>query len=260
MEITSDISKTKKRKAELLNLYQKWYENDTCKYFEECCQGRVPQEFWTCFDYSARIGDNYYLFFDGMPVRILVIGKEPKAQKPLRFTNRPERWWPDINRHYLVTFNMLKNMLSYYPTKNAVVTDAVLTMFTLSNLYSCSFRKYDGQFNGIPNTTQQMSNCLLLRKKELKILEPTIVIIQNDNIKASWLFDDAVLKFMRLHGNVYYSEKDFPCYIVETSHPCCRSHPWKSDLNDCIDYLKEISALPQIDYREATSKLNALIK
>ena len=116
-----------------------------------------------------------------------------------------------------------------------------LVMFTLSNTYSCAFRRYEGQTKGIKNTDIQKNNCSELRKKEIEILEPTLIVIQYDYLKAIDLFEDAV----NCCGKIFYSEKS-NCYIVESSHPSCRRHPWKPDLDNSIAFLKRIDIVPAV--------------
>ena len=97
------------------------------------------------------------------------------------------------------------------------------------------------QKSGIRNSDVQKSNCIKLRQKEIEILEPTVIVIQYDYLHSKDLFDDAVQR----DEKVYYSEIA-KCYIVESSHPCCRKHPWKKDLDNSIFYLKDKGILPKI--------------
>lgn len=237
--VTADAERTENRRQRLRILYNSLYCDGKCKYAEEC-EDSVPmrsRENWIKNDWSAKIGDHYDLTINDKPVRILIIGKEGKSFSDC--LTKPSRWWADMNRHYKMTYNLLKNVFSYWPTKDA--DDIILTMFTLSNAYSCAFRRHKDQTTGIKNTEIQRKNCSEIRKKEIEILEPTLIIIQYDYLTAGDLCSDAT----RLFGKVYYSEES-NCYIVESSHPSCRKHPWKKDLDESISYLKRIGVLPAV--------------
>lgn len=237
VEVNHD--KTAERRNKLENLYKEVYCNGKCKYSQECESSihMKSHDNWIYNDWSAKVGDNYDLTIDGIPVRIMIIGKEGKSFSDC--ITKPSRWWPGINRHYKVTYNLLKDLFSYYPNNDA--DDCVLTMFTLSNTYSCAFRNHQDQITGIKNTDVQRTNCSEIRKKEIRILEPTLIIIQYDYLKAIDLCDDAV----NCCGKVYYSSAS-KCYLIESSHPSCRKHPWKNDLDNSIAYTKSLGILPSV--------------
>ena len=234
-----NTSKTETRKAELLNLYRNLYCNGGCRSFIECAESinMKCHDNWDTFDWSARVGINYDLTIDGVDVRILIIGKEAKELK--NQLNDPSQWWPGIKRHYQVTYNTLKQLFNYYPADDS--NNHILSMYALTNVYSCAFRSKPDQTTGIKNSPIQKNNCLLIRKKEIEILEPTVILIQYDYLNALDLFDDAVV----CCNKVFYSPKQ-NCHIIESSHPCCRRHPWRQDLNESINYIKANGIIPDL--------------
>lgn len=236
---TVNHKRTIERRIQLEQLYKENFYNGKCKYAQLCEESirMKSHDNWIVNDWSARIGDNYDLTINGIPVRVLIIGKEGKSFSD-RIT-KPSRWWPDINRHYKSTYRLLKDIFSYYPASDA--DDIVLTMFAQSNTYSCAYRKYKDQTTGIKNTDIQKKSCCEIRKREIKILEPTVIVIQYDNLRANDLFADAI----NCCGKVYYSA-NAKCYIIESSHPSCRRHPWKKELDNSIDYLKRKGIIPNV--------------
>jgi len=232
-------AKVNERREKLEELYRDFYQNNKCKYFQTCVESIHMKSYENCIynDWSAKVDDNYDLLIDNIAVRVLIIGKEGKSFSQGLTT--PSKWWPEINRHYKCTYSLLKNIFSYYPSNDE--DDDILTMFTLSNTYSCAFRKYEEQKSGIRNSDVQKSNCIKLRQKEIEILEPTVIVIQYDYLHSKDLFDDAVQR----DEKVYYSEMA-KCYIVESSHPCCRKHPWKKNLDNSVKFLKDKGILPKI--------------
>lgn len=75
----------------------------------------------------------------------------------------------------------------------------------------------------------QTQNCVILKQAELKILKPTVLLIQTDIITANELYEDAEtinVSFPDGHGCVKHS-KENNCYIIESSHPSCHRHLWK---------------------------------
>lgn len=240
----ADPERSAQRKEALKELYARWFAGDTCRHFA-ACSAKMRSEcscFWEKNDFSARVGDYYDLYYNEMPIRILMIGKEGlSVQSQVR---PPARLMEKMNRHYSVTFRTLKKMLNYWPREKS--HDAVLQTYALTNMYSCAFKTKQGQTTGIPNSDLQKVNCAALRREEIRILEPTIVVIQNGSLKADCLFDDTCNLLPRPHGAVAYSAA-FGCHILETAHPSCRSYPWVRDLDDCIDFLRKTGALPPIE-------------
>lgn len=204
--VSFDNETTVKRKVKLQELYNDYYYGNKCNYFDSCSASlrTKSSEHWAVNDWSARVGKNYDLTINGKKVRILIIGKESKNF--LEKLSEPSGWWPEINRHYSITYQTLKDMFSYYPKNN---NNPVLTMFTLTNVQRCAFRKYKDQTSGIPNTKEQTINCTKITQEEIKILEPTVILIQFDELSAYDLFCD----IERCEGKVYYSKKA-KCYIL----------------------------------------------
>ena len=241
--VVADTESTDNRRQRLNNLYNRLYCDGKCKNAKECENSIHMRscENWIKNDWSAKIGDNYDLTINEKPVRILIIGKEGKSFSDC--LTKPSRWWAEINRHYKLTYNLLKDIFSYWPKNDA--DDIVLTMFALTNTYSCAFRRYKDQTKGIKNSEIQRRNCSEIRREEIKILEPTLIVIQYDYLTATDLCNDAA----NCCGKVYYS-KEFNCYIIESSHPSCRKHPWKKDLDESISYLKNNGVLPAVSAKE----------
>ncbi len=244
--IEYDYHHTESVRFQLKELYEKrWYKNGICKMFDDCRGKKIPKDYWLLFDRTVRLGDNYCMLFNDKPLRIVFMGKETlgfsdHVVRPALMSDFPE----GLNRHYAVTLKTLRYMLN--ADKNALTNDTVLSMYSLTNLYSCAFCNYPEQTQGIPNSTTQIRNCLTLKKEEMEILKPTVLVLQTKDIRANDLYEDAIDVEIVLpdnYGKLKYSNKN-ECYIIESCHPSNKHHPWKKDLYACINYLKDNTVLP----------------
>ena len=224
-----DANNTDRIRQQLKELYnEQWFINGKCIKFEECRGKKDPCNYWLLFDRTVRLGNKYSMAYDSQPLRIVIMGKETLGFKndvvrPALCSDFPN----GFNRHYAVTLDTLRKMLD--ANKYLLSNDDVLSMYALSNLYSCAFCRYPGQTQGIPNTKLQRKNCVILKQAELKILKPTVLLIQTDIITANELYEDAEtinVSFPDGHGCVKHS-KENNCYIIESRHPSCHRHPWK---------------------------------
>lgn len=254
---TCDLEKTKARKRELENFYFQWYENGKCSYSSDCePKKKNTEQFWKRYDWSCKIGNFYDMYFNGKELRIAVIGKEGLVTRHELST--PALISEADNRHWKVTFKYLCMMFGYVYRKDEELNDSVLRMMSLTNRFSCLFREYEGQKNGIPNTENQRGFCLKRLKTELDILQPTVILIQNDGLMASCCADDVLTETSFEHGSVSFSMSR-GCYIINTSHPCCRKHPWAEDLKKSIEYVRKRGWLPEVR-KENTDELNTIVK
>lgn len=243
--ITYSNQETNDVRVKLKKLYTKWYKNGTCSRFDECKGNLTQKDFWLLFDHTVRLGGKYCAFYNSKPLRIVFMGKENLGfshdveRAPLRF-DLPN----GFGRHYKDTLATLRYIFS--AEKRELSDDDVLSMYALTNLYSCAFLSNPDQTTGIRNTSLQKSNCLDLKKSELKILKPTVLLLRCDSIHATDLYYDFTYIDIVLpngYGKLGYSSKH-NCYVVESSHPSTRRHKWKDDLRTCIDYLKNNGILP----------------
>ncbi len=178
------------RCKQMQQLYQRQFYDGICVHFDECKEKKEPNACWITFDWSAEIGTNFDLQYQGKPLRIVIMGKETTGGKnalraPARlcdFNNGK------LNRHYSSTYKLLRYIFEYSGKQ-----DVVLSMYALTNLYSCAFRLHPEQRRGVPNTASQWLHCIELKKEELKILAPTVLILQSTTIKAQHLYPDAKL-------------------------------------------------------------------
>lgn len=253
---TCDVEKTKDRKKRLQAFYSKWYENGVCSHSTGCEPDKMANQYWERYDWTCRIGDHFDMLFDNKELRIVVVGKE--ALTPRYELCEPASFSEVKNRHWCVTSKYLCLMFGYENRKEVDHKNVIHRMMSLTNRYACLFRKKKDQKSGILNTDKQNAFCLERLRAELKILQPTVIMIQNDRLSAQSCFEDAIVKKSFDNGSVSYSISG-NCYIINTSHPCCRSHPWASDLKQSIEFVREIGWLPKV-CKENTDELNDIIR
>lgn len=300
LNITSDKKAYEQIMADLENLYKnKFYicENK-CIHYAYCFEKAKEKGYidgWDS-DYAAKVGKNYPLQIDNKEIRIVVIGKEGLGWNDK--LTPPAQLKGAYNHHYRETYKVLCEMLNYNwnveEKKNKIEDefknrpDEVLTAFTLTNTYRCSFaKKYLKEQKKKQNedteqyaytlyrTNSQNKHCIKILRRELEILNPTILFIQNAGLSANRIFDDkgvypnAVLKRICEKKDKkdqwsftfsHYVNEGNECYIIQTVHPTCYGRWYyftENYLSKIIDYLREKNKLPS--KRESTSELFKLL-
>ncbi len=226
--LRSNKEKTIHRKNALSELYNNYYcEKGVCKYYKTCSKQALADNLTAGYDSSlaAMVGENYDIEINDEKIRILIVGKEGRNKNDLQYS--PKRLLGflnegKVNLHYRETYKMLCEMFNYNWNNDSIADsnkflfkpDSVLTCFSLTNLYRCAFKKYPEQVKGVKNYPIQTENCLELLIEEIRILEPTIIILQKAGLHASDISRDAV----ELTDTLFYSET-IDSYIIETIHP-----------------------------------------
>ena len=285
LNITSDKAQNEKIKSDLMSLYEQEFCNgNKCKCYNDCCNASKAlakdKKFVEAFhsDYAARVGKNYPLIVNGKEISIVIVGKEtlygdhhlrPPARL-IHFTNAKGK----VNNHYLCTYKLLCQLMNYNwdadkktlkdsEAGSPYHADAVLTTYTLTNLYRCAFKDDKNNTKTLKNPNKQTENCLEILKKELDILKPTILIIQCAGLKAETLYpkefpnyifkkeDNGICDFVKLNS------KDL--YIIRAVHPSYKG--WNDFttkyLPQIIERLRTENKLPQGD-KDIMKELNEL--
>jgi len=264
--------KTIQRKRELLTLYKNYYcENGICKLYKICSQQAVTDGLVNGYNssFAAMVGDNYDIIVNGKAIRILIVGKEGRFKNECSnslFSPKRLIGFLDegkVNLHYRETYKMLCEMLNYNWVNNSIEDtnkflykqDSVLTCFALTNMYRCAFKEHSEQVSNIKNYPEQTKNCLEILKEEIKILEPTIIILQ----KSGFTADDISPDSTEIFETIYYSNA-LKAYIIESIHP--RNYgKWYNDgypkFSKAVSRLRLLEALPPLDF-STTDLINAL--
>lgn len=265
------FEKTKERKNLAEKMYSDYYKNGICT-FKKNCTGNINKGYHS--SYALQIGENYDFDIDGRPIRILFMGKESPADKSTKNVPRTatlmevaEDWAAShngrkrVNLHYQETYKMLCYMLNYnpepiYPFYNR--DDKVLKHFALTNRYRC---KLDNGRTNITNNHEQRKNCLCILREELRIMKPTVIVLQLQETTADELFFDDENRTEKLKRDenterVVYSPK-YDCYVIETIHPNTRGAWWKHKPKflKSVDYLKYKGVLPDLSV-DLTDEIN----
>ena len=258
MDIYFDTNKTEQRRRKLNDIYNEFYcDNQRCKYYNECSQEPTSKGFINGYDssYSAKLGEWYDLYINGKPLRIVVVGKEAPSKslplsKPARLSDfKSENGKGRVNKHYQETYKMLCYMFNHSSGKKLVQQQgAVLKAFCLTNLYRCAFKKNPNDRTGLKNNVTQFQNCRKILQKELQVLEPTILILQNRELKAIAFYPDSEL--ISGSDRLYYSRQN-DCYIIESAHPCVQNSTWYKFefplFKKQVNYLQNLGVLPTED-------------
>lgn len=277
MEIQSNKTRVKEIKDGIAKLYnEQYYQNGTCIFFQDCKKGiQTNINNGYVFSFAARIGENYSLQLGDEQIRIVVVGKENPRRNLINTPPARLIEWENIKRgvnlHYRETYRLLCAMLNYnWDSENRCLADhkkyvykpdAVLTAFTLTNQYRCAFKDYPDQVRNIKNTPTQEKNCTLFLKNELEVLNPTILVIQTDKLKATDIFGgNGLIPCANIDG--FYLHQETGCHIIEMVHPAFIKGWYKENfprLLDAIDYLRGENKLPPSSY-STTDILNSLVK
>ena len=203
-----------------------------CPFFDKCWEsfrGKAAEgidaiatsEYSFFDDRCARIGKNYGL--PGIP-KIVFIGKESRCKHTE--TTAPEDFEEQKNQHYSRTRGILAALLGmterietdrklyWFPSENASGTYKLHRIFALTNHYHCAFKKTE-KAHGVRSTDGMWYNCAEIVKKELKILNPDIVVIQ-----AGWSTKQGAAKDIA---------KYFDDSCLVTSDPDCSGLYWLVD-------------------------------
>lgn len=287
LNITSDKAQNDKIKSDLMSLYEREYcDGNKCKCYNDCCNASKAlakdKKFEEAFhsDYAARVGKNYPLIVNGKEISIVIVGKEtlygdhhlrPPARL-IHFTNAKGK----VNNHYLCTYKLLCQLMNYNWDEDKKTlkdseagspyhADAVLTTYTLTNLYRCAFKEDKDETKTLDNPSEQTKNCLKILKKELDILKPSILIIQCAELTTEILYpeenpvyiqkkeDNGICDFVKLNNkNLYIIRAVHPSYIKGWDDFT------KNYLPKIIKHLRVENELPKGGKEDIMEKLNEL--
>ena len=261
------MSKTQERIKKLQVYYDKNglnADNFFCESFSDCSKSINLKKFMKQFaGATAAVMPFYDLEFEGKEVRILIIGKEHGYMSNLKFGILPNFIafnetvlncinWKNMNNHMKGTRDILKYIFN-------IESENVLSAYTLSDVYRCSFQKIDkfSKISNVNSTKCMKDNCIKHLIAEIKILEPTLIITQgewavqgvNNFVKILGDNLDQKVECLKNNSNKKYGIYKFNDFILMTSHhPAIYGH-WKVNLAPdsvwpFIDYLKEKQYLP----------------
>lgn len=274
-----DFEQNKRRKELLIKLYNENglnANNFHCEKYLECKssqKGNIENQY--CGGTCALM-PFYDLYYDGKPIRIMIIGKETGYMVNKKYGTSDDFFdncknvlncinWRKKNNHMKGTLDTLKYIYGYD-------SEYLLSTYVLSNLMRCSFQKRERIDNvSAAHDTQIMRiNCISYLMDEIKILQPTIIITQGEwALKCGFITaveeyfneDSEILLQSKNKKYGLYKFSKFVCII--SHHPAIYGN-WKKNLAPdslfpMIDHLKKIGYIPAFDEIEL-EKLENRIK
>jgi hypothetical protein len=191
-----NAAKTRERYTQL----QSWLNADcfSCPFFTACAASQKPGTVKQYSGGTAGLMPFYDAEYKGNPIRVLIVGKESgymcnseygtsenfdtTTRNLLKCIN-----WRQKNNHIRGTLITLQRIFS-------VDSEYIYASYALSDALRCAFQAQDraGNLSAVLDTSVMRSNCLGYLIDEIKILEPTLVIVQGE-----WAIKDQSAPFTR---------------------------------------------------------------
>lgn len=249
-----------------------------CKSFSECSLSQKPGTKKQYAGGTACLMPFYDVEYNGKEVRVLVIGEETGYMANTKYGTFDNL---DIHQRTILNCtnwrgktNHIKGTLITLQRLFEVETEYIYASFALSNLLRCAFQLATNMnsVSKVTDTPIMRRNCLNYLIDEIKILEPTLIIVQ-----GSWALGGQTPFITRLSqslgttatllkgnkDNKYglYKLNFFMC--ITTHHPSLYGRwiaNWSNDsLWPMIDYLKETGYLPRAG-KSSTAEYEKTVK
>ena len=278
-----DVDKTQKR-YRLLDAYHAECglnaDHFSCKCYAECAASKRSADIVKQYSGgTAGLAPFYDASYNGQDIRVLVVGKEAgfinnqlgtaenfyvQTLNNLNCIN-----WSGKNNHIKGTLLTLQRIFQ-------IDTEYVYAAYALSNGFRCAFQDADraDSRSGLPFTATMRKNRLEYLLGEIKILEPTVVILQGawsiegkppfvDRLGAATGHKPIAIKLCKREMWGLYKIGQLMC--ITSNHPA-RLAPWLAKMAPLtlwpmIDYLKQTGYLPEIGpIARATAEFEMLVK
>ena len=265
------------------NLLEKYYINNhlnadsfNCCHYNECLKSQKDCD--VIKQYSggtAGLAPFYDLYYNGKPIRILVVGKENAYMKNLKYGTSPNFKenclnvlncinWKNKNNHIKGTLMILQDILG-------INSDYAYACYALTNLMRCSFQNSEVAANvsNVNSTSKMKENCLHHLINEILILEPTLIILQGEwaitgkssVVDKLYYYFNKEKKCLLKNSNGKYGLYQFENFMLITCHHPAILGNWIKNLAPDsvwppINYLREIGYLPHVNKDDSTELLN----
>jgi len=211
------------------------------------------------------VGRFYDLLFDGLPLRVAVVGQEygyapPRVDSQARYDIivssgldcrfKAEAGYEARNPHMRGTTNVLRLLFGVplgadHDSEFMIIEGQrvhLFDAFALVNYLLCSAVGNDGKMRGLATPTM-MKNCQAHFREAIRILAPSVIVVQG---RTFWEWVSGAFDSVRHHANQIYSATLGPMqtFLAVFSHPSSRfPHNWGA--NDHTPYLLE-TVVPSI--------------
>ena len=261
-----DFDKTSYRRKCLEEYYRKEGLNAcefSCGNYKICSESQRERYKKQYIGGTCALMPFYDVSYNGIPIRVLVVGKETGYMKNEKYgtaKNFEENslnvlnciGWEKKNNHIKGTLYILQNIFNIH-------TEYVYSSYALTNLLRCSFQNETVQENvsATHDTAIMRKMCINHLIQEIKILEPTIIIVQGEwATKGCFLIREFEKVFGKSKSIMHNSNRKYGLYEFEefdcmlTHHPAILGNWVKNLAPDSVwpmlDYLRNIGRLPII--------------
>lgn len=263
---TFDLKKTEGRILQLYQYYQLEHLQAcefACKYKNNCERSQrndVKRQFGGG---TAAVMPLYDAYYQEMPVRVLVIGKETGYMKNSEYGTSPDFQtnnqnvlncihWQKKNNHIKGTLYLLQNIFGVH-------TEYIYASYALSNLLRCSFQKAENfeSLSGTRDTKTMRECCVQHLIEEIRVLQPTLIVTQGEWAIKGVPFVEVLKKQFGSYETIkknsngkygLYQFAEFDC--MTTHHPAILGNWIKNLAPDSVwpmlDILREMGRLPVI--------------
>ena len=241
-----------------------------CQYFSECLSSQKSATQKQYSGGTACLMPFYDVEYNGKEVRVLIIGEETGYMANLKYGT-----FDNLNIHKKIILNCtnwsrktnhIKGTLFTLQRLFEVETEYIYASFALSNLLRCAFQTEESinSVSRVKDTPVMRRNCLTYLIDEIKILEPTLIIIQGSwALGGQTTFINRLAQSLGCGVKLLKSNKDgkYGLYklnslmCITTHHPALYGRwiaNWSNDsLWPMVDYLKETGCLPSFNKNAA---------
>jgi hypothetical protein len=268
-----NTEKTKVRFSALKNYYKVnglSPDDFHCRYFSECSSSQGMGTKKQYAGGTACLMPFYDVAYNGKEVRVLIIGEETGYMANTKYGTFDNL---DIHRRTILNCtnwrgknNHIKGTLITLQRIFEAETEYIYASFALSNLLRCAFQAKENlnKVSNVKDTPIMRRNCLTHLIDEIKILDPTLIIIQ-----GSWAlggqtpFINRLAQSLGCGVKLLKSNKDGKYGLYQLNSLMCITthHPalygrwianWSNDsLWPMLDYLKKTGYLPSFQKNTA---------
>lgn len=262
MTVTCDRQKTEERRRALEQYLTANVLADQfiCTHFRECRSSHAEAFYEGQLHHLGRF---YDLLFDGLPLRVVVVGQE-YGHEPARVHSearyqmimhsglycrfKAEGDYEARNPHMRGTTNALRLLFGIplgtdHESEFMTVDDErfhLFDAFALVNYLLCSAVGNDGKTRGLATSTM-MKNCQHHFQHALRILEPSVVVVQG---KTFWPWIQSAFDSVTHQAHEVHSARLGPLqmFVASFTHPSAPSYPHNWGTNDQTPYLLQTAA------------------
>ncbi|MCL4515668.1 MAG: hypothetical protein M1379_08815 [Firmicutes bacterium] len=264
-----DMARTQERYRALKEYYDTRglnADNFSCPKYPDCLDSQKEGTIQQYLGGTAGLMPFYDVEYKNTPIRVLSVGKETGYM-----VNTPYGTSPNFDVNTLNVLNCINWKRKNNHIKGTLITlqrifeletEYVYASYALSDALRCSFQLKNTADNvsAVKDTPKMRDNCLEYLVDEIRILEPTLIILQGEwavagrnpfvQRLAAQLGEQ--VRCVKKNQNGKYGLYEFTSFMCITSHHPAILGNWLVNLAPdslwpMIDYLREIGYLPAFE-------------